>query len=252
MSHPPSALAAQSPNASQFTIHPGTPLGAPHASQFAPRREFIRDQHTFSSFTLLALSGTSSVRLYSFPQPLIASFRHFFQQSKLTSAFREDSEQNLCEFTLEGRPWAIAKSVKTEKLIIDLLTLVFRHGYIFLSTIDYGREQDDRLALAFSKPAMMPGSGSRSGSPLPGAISAAPPPPLRTLRVPFAISFSSPTIMRVINPPLNSTPAILQAVRGSWPRGVVAEKKIAETSFEFKLKGYKCKFRNFDPSIPRV
>ncbi|KAJ2918986.1 hypothetical protein MD484_g1380, partial [Candolleomyces efflorescens] len=45
--------------------------------------------------------------------------------------------------------------------------------------------------------------------------------------------------MRVISPPLHLTPAILQAVRGSWPRGVVSEKKVGENCFEFKLKGYK-------------
>jgi hypothetical protein len=32
----------------------------------------------------------------------------------------------------------------------------------------------------------------------------------------------------------------LQAVRGSWPRGVVSERKIGDASYEFKLKGYRC------------
>jgi hypothetical protein len=49
-------------------------------------------------------------------------------------------------------------------------------------------------------------------------------------------------MLRVIAPPLHSTPAILQAVRGSWPRGVVSEKKVGDNCFEFKLKGYKCMF----------
>lgn len=59
-------------------------------------------------------------------------------------------------------------------------------------------------------------------------------------RAPFALSFLSATLLRVIAPPLHSTPAILQAVRGSWPRGVVSEKKVGDAAFEFKLKGYKC------------
>lgn len=208
-------------------------------SQFAPRREFIREEHTFSTFALFALSGSSSIRLYSFPPSVISALRQFFHNSKTGITQREDTSQTLCEFTIEGRPWALSRSISTEKLIVDLLAIVFRHGYIFLSTIDYGREQDDRLAMAFSKPAVY--GTSRPTSPDPVNTHGSPIPPPRTLRLPFAISFSSATVLRVINPPLNSTPAILQAVRGSWPRGVVAEKKIADTCFEFKLKGYKCK-----------
>jgi hypothetical protein len=210
-------------------------------SQFAPRREFIRENHTFSTFALLALSGSSSVRLYSFPPSLIASLRQFFHNSKTAVTFREDVSRTLCEFTIEGRPWAMAKSITTEKLLVDLMGVIFRHGFIFLSTLDYGREQDDRLALAFSKPATF--GSSRPTSPDPGVHNGSLVPPPRAPRVPFAISFTSTTTLRVINPPLNSTPAILQAVRGAWPRGVVAEKKVADTCFEFKLKGYKCECR---------
>jgi hypothetical protein len=225
---------------------PPGPVSGPSAatpntntSQFAPRREFIRDRHTFSTFALFALSGSSAIRLYSFPPGVIAAFKRFFHDSKTAVTFRHDAAHTMSEFTIEGRPWAMAKSITTEKLIVDLLAVVFRHGYVFLSTIDYGREQDDRLAVAFSKPSLHP--GSRPGSPDPGLpLNGALVPPPRTASVPFAISFSSATVLRVINPPLNSTPAILQAVRGSWPRGVVAEKKVAETCFEFKLKGYSC------------
>jgi hypothetical protein len=48
--------------------------------------------------------------------------------------------------------------------------------------------------------------------------------------------------MRVISPPLHLTPAILQACRGAWPRGVISEKTVYGNSYEFKLKGYGCKF----------
>lgn len=54
--------------------------------------------------------------------------------------------------------------------------------------------------------------------------------------------------MRVISPPRDYTPAILQAVRGSWPRGVVSEKKVGDSAYEFKLRGYRCTF----PCLPFI
>lgn len=227
---------------------PLAPFAAPNNlsnSTFSPRREFISHQHQVSTFSLLALSGTASVRLYSFPLVVVQGLRAYFHNASLLLSFKEDSANNLCQFTLEGRPWALSKNVKTEKLIVDIIALILRHGFNFLSTIDYGREQDDKIALSFSRPVGYSRSdsppfanGLRPNSAGQGSASGSPPVP-RAPRVPFAISFSSSTVLRVINPPLNSTPAILQAVRGAWPRGVVAEKKIADTCFEFKLKGYK-------------
>lgn len=212
----------------------------PPDSSFIPRKEFIRDQRITNAFSLLAISGSSFIRLYSFPAVLITSLRRLFDQRGLTIAFREDIPQNLYEFTLDGKPWASPKSVQSERLLVDILAVVYQHGYSFLSTIDYGRENDDRLAVAFSKPVSV--SSSRSGSPMPpgspGTITSGQEQALK--KVPFALSFTSATLLRVINPPLHSTPAILQAVRGAWPRGVVSEKKIGDASFEFKLKGYKC------------
>lgn len=215
----------------------------PQDPNFTPRKEFIRDQRTTSAFSLLAISGSGLIRLYSFPAPLIASLRRLLDQQSLTAASREDGPQSLYEFTLDGKPWSSPKSVQSEKLLVSILSIIYQHGYSFLSTIDYGREHDDRLAIAFSKPASFSSS-----------LASAPPSPLpngsgsnlshstgeRVRRVPFALSFPSATLLRVISPPLHSTPAILQAVRGSWPRGVVAERKIGDASYEFKLKGYKC------------
>jgi hypothetical protein len=216
-------------------------------SNFIPRREFIRDQRTANAFSLLAISGSSLIRLYSFPGVLITSLRQLFDQRSLTAAFREDIPHSLFEFTLEGKPWSSPKSVHSERLLVDILIVIYQHGYSFLSTIDYGRENDDRLAVAFSKPTSAPPS-PQPGSPIPSS------PRLNSSgtnlssqagdnspkKVPFALSFASATLLRVINPPLHSTPAILQAVRSSWPRGVVSEKKIGDASYEFKLKGYKC------------
>jgi hypothetical protein len=132
---------------------------------------------------------------------------------------------------------------------VDILAVIFQHGYTFLSSIDYGREPDDRLAMAFAKPSAYqdpPRSGSPFGSSLKvdgsaSCISQLP----KNKKVPFALSFPSGTMLRVIDPPLHSTPAILAAVRGAWPRGVVSEKKVGDASFEFKLKGYKCKYLPF-------
>jgi hypothetical protein len=223
---------------------------SPPDSSFTPRKEFIRDQRTANAFSLLAISGSSFIRLYSFPNVLITSLRRLFDQRSLTSGFREDVPQNLYEFTLEGKPWSSPKSIHSERLLVDILAVIYQHGYSFLSTIDYGRENDDRLAVAFSRPTSS--SSPRSASPMPAS-------PLSdssgtnlsnqqgdraVKKIPFALSFPSATLLRVIGPPLHSTPAILQAVRGSWPRGVVSEKKIGEASYEFKLKGYKCVSRH--------
>ncbi|KAJ6627229.1 hypothetical protein B0H10DRAFT_1996145 [Mycena sp. CBHHK59/15] len=203
---------------------------------FTPRREFIRDhQVTPNSFSLLAIAGANCIRLYSFPLPLMTALRRLLDQKQLVAALREDIDQQLCEIALGGKPWNSAKSLGTEKLLVEILAVIYQHGYTYLSTIDYGREADDRLAMAFSKPSVGIRSLSPADSPLPASLSLN----RQGKRIPFALSFLSATMLRVIGPPLHSTPAILQAVRGAWPRGVVSEKKVGENCFEFKLKGYK-------------
>ncbi|TFK40994.1 hypothetical protein BDQ12DRAFT_646659 [Crucibulum laeve] len=224
-----------------------TSPSSPPESGFTPRKEFLREQAVLlNSFALLAISGSSCIRLYSFPLSVVTTLRRSFERRNLILAFREDVTQNLCEFSLDGKPWTSPKATSTEKLLIDIITVIYHCGYSYLSTIDYGRENDDRLAMAFSTPAAPQPSGSRSGSPLPpsgspflNASRSSLHEKARSKRVPFALSFVSATVMRVIAPPLHLTPAILQAVRGSWPRGVVSEKKAGENCFEFKLKGYK-------------
>ncbi|EGN97623.1 hypothetical protein SERLA73DRAFT_161581 [Serpula lacrymans var. lacrymans S7.3] len=215
---------------------------SPVESGFMPRKEFIRDQRTTNAFCLLAFSASSLIRLYSFPVPLIDALRVLFDHFYLSVAFRQDSAQNLCEFTLDAKPWASPKSVKTERIIVDILATIYRHGYSYVSTIDYGREHDDRLAIAFSRPSSPTPSPPHSMYPIPagsGSNISHQTGSKPEKRVPFAISFVSAKILRVIYPPLHSTPAILQAVRASWPRGVVSEKKVGDASYEFKLKGYK-------------
>ena len=213
---------------------------------FTPRKEFLRIPLAApDSFALLALSSANSIRLYSFPASVVDALRQLFQQSILLSS-REDLPQGLYEFTLDGKPWANPKAVSTEKLLLDILAVIYQCGYSYLSNIDYGRESDDRLAMVFSKPGVGPLPNSQTANPPSPSIPANSTSSLndkqRVQRVPFALSFASATLVRVIAPPLHLTPAILQAVRASWPRGVVSEKKVGDNSFEFKLKGYKCLF----------
>lgn len=219
---------------------------------FTPRKEFLRQtSHPLNSFALLTFSSSSLIRLYSFPPPVVTTLRRVLQHRNAASAYREDAHNGYCEFALVGKPWSNAKSVRSERLVVNVLAVVLQHGYNLVSPLDYGRETDDRLSLAFSKPlAQIPrssGSASNhtsSGSPFrtlspqsPGPIS---PSHTSLYVVPFAVSFASSTIMRVISPPRDTTPAILQAVRGSWPRGVISEKKVGDSAYEFKLRGYRC------------
>ncbi|KAL1714880.1 hypothetical protein EV715DRAFT_294747 [Schizophyllum commune] len=216
----------------------------PSASQdtsFTPRKEFIRSPKPVPNiFSLLAISASNCIRLYSFPLSFIVALRRLLEQQTSIIEYREDVQNSMCEFVLEGKPWANPKSVTAERLLVHILAAIYQQGYTFLSVIDYGRETDDKLAMAFSKPSPTP--ASRTDSPRPSQDAAAPSlssHSARERRVPFALSFASATCMRVIAPPLHCTPAILQAVRASWPRGVVSEKKVSDDCFEFKLKGYR-------------
>ncbi|KAG1867880.1 hypothetical protein DFJ58DRAFT_115988 [Suillus subalutaceus] len=214
-------------------------LGSVTDSGFIPRKEFIREQRATNIFGLLAISGSSCIRLYSFPPDVIAALRRLLDHFYLTGGFREDTQQNFWEFTITQKPWNAPKSPRTERILLDILAVIYRFGYTILSTVDYGRERDDRLAISFSRP-LLPSSPALPPAPAPAGSGSnlSHQTGLQTeRRMPFAISFVSQTIMRVINPPLNATPAILQAVRGSWPRGVLSEKK-TDNAYEFKLKGY--------------
>ncbi|KAI6133183.1 hypothetical protein EDD16DRAFT_9230 [Pisolithus croceorrhizus] len=207
-------------------------------SGFVPRKEFIRDQRTRSDFALLAISGSSFIRLYSFSPDVIDDLRRLFNHFYLNAASREDASQSLFEFQLHGKPWASPKSERTERILLDILIVIYKHGYTILSTINYGRERDDRLAISFSRLSASLIVPPHSPIPAGSGSNLSHTTPKNERKMLFAISFVSSTVMRVIYPPLNSTPAILQAVRGSWPRGVVSERKVNEAAFEFKLKGY--------------
>ena len=208
---------------------------------FTPRQEFIREQRrTLHSFCLLALSSSNSVRLSAFPPPVVAALQRLFERTGVITSFHSNSPLDLCEFVLDGKPWANPKSVNSEKLLIDIISTLYQNGYTFLSSIDYGRERDDRVAMVFSKPMSPSDLSVRSISPQLGRPGSAASQRTVSGSVAFALSFISSTLLRVISPPLYCTPAILQAIRSSWPRGVVSERKVGDASYEFKLKGYKC------------
>jgi len=210
---------------------------SPAETTFVPRREFIRDQRPASAFCILALSGAALLRLYSFPTDTIAALRKHLESIHVILSSRELPHDNFHELALDGKPWSSPKSMRSEKLLIEIIDVIHLTGHNFLTTMDYGREQDDRIIMAFSRTfpsplAHPPPFHSMSND----SLSVAPHP----AKLLFAISFISQSHLRVIAPPLHLTPAILQTVRGAWPRGVVSEKKVAENVYEFKLKGYKC------------
>ncbi|KAG7099385.1 hypothetical protein E1B28_001240 [Marasmius oreades] len=206
---------------------------------FMPRPEFIRHHKSPpSSFALLTFSGPNCIRLYSFSLEVIATLRRFLDQRVIVQGIREDADNNLYEFALDGKPWSSPKNLATERFLVNLLAVLYHCGYNYQSTIDYGREPDDRLAITFSCP-VIPSDAPLTHTPTPQGSGSILSEKQKFYRVPFALSFPSSTILRVINPPLHSTPAILQAVRSSWPRGVESEKKVGDNCFEFKLKGYK-------------
>ncbi|KAF9068058.1 hypothetical protein BDP27DRAFT_1327876 [Rhodocollybia butyracea] len=209
------------------------------SSSFVPRKEFLHSgPKNPSSFSLLCLAGSNLLRLYEFPSSVITLFRRFLEQRRAIHSEKTDPHNNFTQFELEGKLWT-SKSLSTERLLVEMLAIIYQGGYTYLSTIDFGRESDDRISIAFSRPCSpseisAPFSSSTARIPYVTPIPDQPRP-----RVPFALSFPSATSLRVVCPPLHSTPAILQAVRSAWPRGVQSEKKIGENSFEFKLKGYR-------------
>jgi hypothetical protein len=171
-------------------------------------------------------------------------------------------EEDLAEFTLTAKFWANPKALESEKLLVQILVLLNSQGYSLLTSIDFGREPGDKLTLVFERPVQYqsPGTtqyitngygtvptppshhhqnstgsaaGSTQGAP-PGSISG----PVNQLL--FGLSFTSQTSFRCINPPLEATPGILQALRGAWPRGIENETKVSDGCYDFKLKGYSC------------
>jgi hypothetical protein len=196
------------------------PLPAsPSDSGFLPRREFTSSNRPPNSFSMLTFAQASTIRLAAFPDDVVTSFRRFLDDKELMRLFRENRDDQVAEFVLASKFWQNSRSVETELLLLHIINFFNNQGYTFLSTIDYGRDSGDKLTLSFTRP---------QGTP----------PTVQQLV--FAVSFNAPTSLRVLNPPLQSTPGILAAVRTAWPRGIVSENRAAVSCYEFKLKGYSC------------
>jgi hypothetical protein len=205
------------------------PLPAsPADSGFLPRREFASSKRPTLSYSLLTLTGTSSIRLSGFPPEIVSEFKKFFDDRALLRLFRENTEDEIAEYALAAKYWSNPKAPETEKLVVAMFVTLNSLGYSFVSTIDFGRDQGDKLTIAFSKPSQQ----SSTAVPL-------------VHQLVFGISFTSQTSLRCIFPPLESTPGILQALRSAWPRGIDSESKVGEGCYEFKLKGYGCECRHF-------
>ncbi|KAH9856193.1 hypothetical protein C2E23DRAFT_882303 [Lenzites betulinus] len=225
------------PHISEPSSPPPRPLKLRYPPPLHSRNEFISDQPVIkSSFSLLTFAGNGFVRLYSFPDSIKNSLRRFFDSKTLLVAYRKNPTTDFIEFSLDQKPWANAKNIMSEKLVVGILTIIFQFGCSLLSTIEYGREPDDRVAIAFSRATI----ASRASFPqipiTPSDSTSTSMPTYHSML--FAISFPTPNTLHVIEPPLPLTPAILQIVRRAWPRGIEDEKRVGD-SYEFKLKGYK-------------
>ncbi|KAH7104617.1 hypothetical protein BKA62DRAFT_692806 [Auriculariales sp. MPI-PUGE-AT-0066] len=203
---------------------------SPAGSNFVPRREFQRSAPVPSAFALLAFSGSNLIRMTNFPHTTVNLLRSVLESRDVLRQFKEESEPQLqqAKLYLLGKPWSTPKTVSSEAMVIEVMSVILAHGFHFLSLIDYGKEDGDILSMVFSRPvvSMEPTTTTFPGVPSPRQ------------HVPFAISFVSGTVIRVVSPPLSSTPSILHAVRKAWPRGVVSERKVGTNGYEFKLKGW--------------
>ncbi|KDQ09284.1 hypothetical protein BOTBODRAFT_69247 [Botryobasidium botryosum FD-172 SS1] len=198
------------PSVSSFPASP--------AFSFVPRSEFIRAENIPHHFCLLAFNGSDTLRMTNFPAETVKLI-----QTNLKDDIRhtvQDHEMGITEFTLADSPFA-GKTIWSEQLILKVFKTVLGEGFRLLNSIDYGRIYMDRLYFAFSRPERHPGSL-----------------PLPTPKAVFAISFVSLTRLRVLSPPVDSTPAILNAIRSSWARGIESEKRNEEGCYSFRFKGY--------------
>ncbi|KZW02575.1 hypothetical protein EXIGLDRAFT_759702 [Exidia glandulosa HHB12029] len=201
---------------------------SPAGSNFIPRREFQKSAPVPATYSLLAFSSANVIRMSHFPESVVGLMRSILEAREVLRQVN-DRTKNTVRFVLSGKPWATPKSLSTETLIVEVLSVVLAQGYHFLSLIDYAKEAGDILSIVFSRPELSQETTSPNMS-VPNFAT--------KTHVPFALSFVSDTVIRVVSPPLSSTPSILQSVRKAWPRGVVSERKVGNNGYEFKLKGY--------------
>lgn len=145
---------------------------SPAETTVVPRREFIRNQRPSSAFSILVLSGAALLGLYSFPtDAILALQKHSMSSPALASSPTTIFTGSLLE-SLEGKPWSSPKSMRSEKPLIEIIDVIHHTGHKFLTAMDYGHEQDDRIIMTFSRtfpspssnPAPHPPSGFHSMS----------------------------------------------------------------------------------------
>ncbi|KAG8742203.1 hypothetical protein FRC10_001899 [Ceratobasidium sp. 414] len=183
---------------------------------FRPRSEFVRTEVNPQSYALVALNGTDTLRCHSLSPAALSALREVFGDEM--RVYGENAESQVAEFAFRNSPWS-NKTIRSETLITNLFAVLLMHQYTFLTTIDYGRQYLDKLSLTFTRPASI-------SNPAPATESV------------FALSFTAPSVLRVVAAPLHATPAILQSVRSAWPRGVKSERKLGNGSWEFRLRGF--------------
>ncbi|CAE6512900.1 unnamed protein product [Rhizoctonia solani] len=176
---------------------------------------FIRTEATPQSYSIVALNGADTLRCHNISQSTLSVLRETFGNE--TRLYGEANGGDIAEFVFRNSPWT-NKSARSETLIVQLFTTLLAHQYTFVTSIDYGRQYLDKLSLTFTR------TGSPSGRLTADSV--------------FALSFVTPTVLRVLHAPLHCTPAILQSVRNTWPRGVKDERKLGNGSWEFRLKGF--------------
>lgn len=120
------------------------------------RHKFIPNQRPASSFSILSFAGTALVRLHSFPPETVLALRGHLSKARLLLRSRERNEDNFCELTLHGKPWFNPKSARSEKLLVGIIDILHRNGHNFVSNLDYGRNQGDRIIMAFSRASRPP------------------------------------------------------------------------------------------------
>ncbi|KAG8786337.1 hypothetical protein FRC12_016700 [Ceratobasidium sp. 428] len=183
---------------------------------FQPRSEFVRTETNPKSYALVALNGTDTLRCHHISPTALSALREVFGEEM--RLYGENAESEVAEFVFRNSPWS-SKSIRSETLLTNVFAVLLVHQYTFLTTIDYGRQYLDKLSLTFIRPTSI-------SNPTPATESI------------FALSFTAPSILRVVAAPLHATPAILQTVRGAWPRGVKSERKLGNGSWEFRLRGF--------------
>ncbi|KAG9096465.1 hypothetical protein FS749_008427 [Ceratobasidium sp. UAMH 11750] len=183
---------------------------------FRPRSEFVRTEVNPQSYALVALNSTDTLRCHCLSPAALSALCEVFGDEM--RQYGENAENQVAEFVFRNSPWG-NKTIRSETLLTNLFAVLLVHQYTFLTTIDYGRQYLDKLSLTFTRPASI-------SNPAPATESV------------FALSFTAPSVLRIVAAPLHATPAILQSVRGAWPRGVKSERKLGNGSWEFRLRGF--------------